>query len=134
MPLFIWTEALATGSAFIDDDHHILVEKVNAVLEAISHGSEPAILQSAIDELETHSREHFGVEEAQMLRIDFPGLEAHRANHALLLKQLTKFNSELIAGKTIDPMKAYDFITRWVKDHIVHFDRDLANTLKTSLG
>ena len=36
MNLFVWTDSLATGSKFIDQDHHELVRLVNAVLEPIA--------------------------------------------------------------------------------------------------
>ena len=134
MALFIWTQALATGNAFIDDDHHTLVERVNAVLEAIAQVAPKRELGLALHELVAYTREHFGQEEAQMLRIHYAELDAHRAEHAKLLAQLDALKAELDADQPIDAMGLYNFLTRWVKDHIVHDDTKLAAALKDISG
>jgi len=134
MPLFIWTEALATGNSFIDDDHHVLVDRVDAVLEAIAKGRASPVLSSAINDLMVYTREHFGQEEAQMLRLNFAGLNAHREEHTSLLKQLNELKQDLDAGRQISAMDLYNFLTRWVKNHIVNLDTKLADALKETMG
>jgi hemerythrin len=134
MPLFIWTDALATGNSFMDDEHHLLVERVDAVLEAIAKGRASAVLGSAINDLVVYTRAHFGQEEVQMLRINFAGLDAHREDHASLLKQLDALKQELDAGRQISAMDLYNFLTRWVKNHIVNVDTKLAAALKEAMA
>ena len=130
MPLFIWTDALATGNSFMDDEHHLLVERVDAVLEAIAKGRASAALSSALNDLMVYTQEHFGHEEAQMLRINFADLEAHREDHASLLKQVDALKQELDAAHDISAMDLYNFLVRWVKNHIVNVDSQLAAALK----
>jgi hemerythrin-like metal-binding protein len=134
MPLFIWSDALATGNSFMDDEHHLLVERVDAVLEAIAKGRASALLRSAINDLVVYTRAHFGQEEAHMQRIHFAGLEAHKEDHANLLKQLDALQQDLDAGSHISAMDLYNFLTRWVKNHIVNFDTQLAAALKEAPG
>lgn len=134
MALFIWTDALATGNAFLDADHHILVERVDAVLEVIAKGRSSPELSSKINDLMVYSHEHFGQEEVQMLHIHYAGLIDHRNDHSNLLTQLNVMKGELDAGRKIGAMDLYNFLTRWVKDHIVNFDTLLASALNEKQG
>lgn len=62
MNLFVWTETLATGNKFIDEDHHELVRLVNALLESIALQQSDRGLSTAMTELVAHAREHFARE------------------------------------------------------------------------
>ena len=53
MPLFSWTPALATGVEFIDDDHRVLIDWLNVVLEAISKGRANGLISKALSDLVT---------------------------------------------------------------------------------
>lgn len=128
MALFIWTNTLATGNAFIDAEHHELVEKVNAVLECISERADNQQLVQALDALGAYSRAHFEREEAQMQQCHFPGAAAHQAQHAALLEQLEQVLHQLREGAQIDQMDVYTRLTRWVIDHIQQYDRDFAHS------
>ena len=129
MNLFVWTEMLATGNKFMDEDHHELVRRVNTVLETIALQQGEQGLSAAMDELAAYSREHFAREEVEMKRIDFKNMHAHMTEHATLLKQLQAMRDQLDAGKKFDQMDLYHFLAWWVKDHIRDFDVELAEAL-----
>jgi hemerythrin-like metal-binding protein len=129
MNLFVWTEMLATGNKFIDEDHHELVQRVNTVLESIALQQSEQGLSAAMDELAAYSREHFAREEVEMKRIDFKNMHAHTAEHTTLMKQLQTMREQLDAGRKFDQMELYHFLAWWVKDHIRDFDLELAAAL-----
>lgn len=128
MALFIWTNTLATGNAFIDAEHHELVAKVNAVLECISERADNPTLAQALDALGAYSRGHFEREEAQMQQCHYPEISAHHAQHAALLEQLEQVLLQLRQGAQVDQMDVYTRLTRWVIDHIQQYDRDFAHS------
>jgi hemerythrin len=129
MNLFVWTESLATGNPYIDDDHHELVRRINAVLEAIAMQQGGPNLGEAIRQLIAFVHEHFGREEFEMRRIQYPALEAHSQAHADLIHQLQDQLDALQASQTIDQMAFYSFLTWWIKDHIRDLDKPLASAL-----
>jgi len=130
MNLFVWTDLLATGSKFIDQDHHVLVEHVNAVLEAIAQKQAAHRLTLTLNNLVAFTREHFGREEAEMRRIAFKSADMHMAEHARLLVQISEVCEQLRAGQDIRQMDLYQFLTWWVKDHIRLLDTELAAALQ----
>ena len=116
----------------IDDDHRVLIDRLNVVLEALSQGRANALISTALNELVTYTQEHFAREEAEMQRINYSGMDAHMAEHAQLLKQVNDLKSQLDAGSKIDRMALYNFLTRWLKNHILHVDMKLAQALRDS--
>ena len=130
MPLFSWTPALATGVELIDDDHRVLIDWLNVVLKAISKGRANGLISKALSDLVTYTQEHFAREEQEMQRIDYQDMDAHKAEHAQLLLQVNEMKARLDAGNKIDPMALYNFLTRWLKNHILHVDMKLAKALQ----
>jgi hemerythrin-like metal-binding protein len=130
MNLFVWTESLATGNAYIDNEHHDMVERVNAVLSSIAHKQADAALQQALQELLDFTRDHFVREEEQMRRIAFKGMQNHCIGHTQLMNQLEDVRQQLLSGKPVEQMDLYHFLTWWVKDHIRLEDTGLAAAMR----
>lgn len=130
MNLFVWTDALATGNAFIDDDHRELIVRVNAVLGAIALQHPGDALQGAIHDLVVYTRDHFAREEAEMQRIQFSNFALHSAEHVRLIEQLEAIRTQLAAGTPVEHMDLYRFLTWWVKDHIRQEDSELAAAMQ----
>lgn len=124
MALFIWTHTLSTGNSHLDDDHRLLVEKVNTVLECIASRSDNATLAAAMDTLAHFTREHFAHEDAAMRRLNYPKAQEHTDQHTTLLAQLDLTLAQLQANQAIDQMALYNRLTRWVIDHIQSFDSE----------
>lgn len=132
MKLFSWTSALATGHKFIDDDHRVLISRVNGVLNSISKSQTSEQIAVALNELIEFSRAHFAREEAEMARINYSEAALHQQEHAQLLLQIIELHTQLAARESIDTMGLYTFLTRWVKDHIVKFDMKFAAALEAA--
>ena len=98
MALFIWTNTLATGNAFIDADHHELVARVNTVLECIAQRADNLALSQALDKLGSFTREHFAQEEAIMNKVGYARAQEHGAQHHALLEQMDQVIAQLRAG------------------------------------
>lgn len=128
MALFIWTNTLSTGNSHIDDDHRLLVERVNSVLECIAQRADNLALSQALDKLGSFTREHFAQEEALMRKVGYALTQAHSAQHQALLEQMDQVIAQLRAGQAIDQMALYSNLTRWVVDHIQQYDREFAQT------
>lgn len=128
MALFIWTNTLSTGNIHIDDDHRVLVERVNTVLECIAQRADNDQLSLSLDSLGSFTRTHFAQEEGIMQKMAYARAQEHCAQHATLLAQLDQVMAQLRADEAVDQMALYSNLTRWVVDHIQHFDREFAQT------
>lgn len=129
MNLFIWTDALATGNSFIDEDHRELVRRVNAVLEAIALKNGDVGLDHCMLQLRDYARHHFSHEELEMRLVEYELSADHQQAHAKLLEQLEEVHAGLVRGEGCEPMVLYRFLTWWVKDHIREWDTPLAVAL-----
>lgn len=132
MALLTWTADLSTGNKFIDADHHKLIEMVNALLDSIAQAHASDHLADVLQNLIVYTREHFDREEAEMRRIHYPAMGAHRAEHAQLLKQIIELKSTLNAREKVNSIGVHNFLSRWVRNHILDVDMKLAAALKDS--
>ena len=65
-----------------------------------------------------------------MRRINYREMDAHKAEHVQLLLQVNEMKARLDAGNKLDSMALYNFLTRWLKNHILHVDMQLARALQ----
>jgi hemerythrin-like metal-binding protein len=129
MAQFSWTDDLHTGNSLIDGDHQQLIGLVNAFFEAMAGGQNNERMRKAMDELVAYTEEHFGREEAEMEDIEYVAALAHQAEHRKLLRQLTGLKEMLDAGGRINIPAVSDFLSQWLRDHILTLDMKLAATL-----
>ena len=130
MAQFSWTDDLYTGSNLIDGDHRKLVDLVNAFFQSMQNGQGNGRVSKAMSDLIAYTGEHFGREEAEMARIEYVAALAHQAEHTKLLKQLVELKEMLDARGGINVPAVADFLSGWLRDHILKTDMKLAATLK----
>lgn len=115
---------IETGIAEIDSQHRQIL-RVAADLEASSQlGKVRPNADELLDTLIGYAQEHFSLEERMMRESSFPGLEAHRSEHAQALGDLLKLS---MAAHSTGPAKdvgeeAGRFVTAWVKNHVLQTD------------
>ena len=134
MAQFIWTDDLYTGSTLIDGDHRKLVDLVNAFFQSMQSGQGNGHVSKAMNDLIAYTGEHFSREEAEMGRIQYVAALAHKGEHTKLLKQLVGLKEMLDAGGRMNIPAVADFLSQWLRDHILTTDMKLAATLKQQRG
>ena len=87
-------------------------------------------MAKAMNDLIAYTGEHFGREEAEMERIEYVAVLAHKSEHTKLLKQLVELKEMLDAGGRMNTPAVADFLSRWLHDHILTTDKKLAAALK----
>jgi hemerythrin len=129
-----WQDAWTLHIDAMDADHRALVVLLGELArrftpqpgEAADAGGHEALM-AALEDLGEHTREHFHNEEEFMRSLDYPGLAAHRSEHALLLAEYVEMLRELrqqevarLEEETITALRS------WLVAHILGADRDLA--------
>lgn len=130
MAQFSWTKDLHTGNNLIDGDHGRLIDLVNALFEAMASGQSGERLSKAMNALIDYSGEHFAREEAEMERIEYVASLAHKAEHVKLTRQLVELKQMLDGGGIINVPAVADFLSDWLRQHILTKDMKLAAALK----
>ena len=130
MALFLWTDDLTTGNALIDGDHRKLISMVNALIEAMSKGQANDIISKVMNNLIIYTKEHFGREEAEMRRIQYDAAISHKSEHTKLIKQVTDLKASLDAGQKLSVLAVSNFLSDWLRNHILTVDKKLAAALR----
>ena len=78
-----------------------------------------AIFNGLIDYTSTH----FADEERSMTTNAYPGIAEHKAEHALLVKQVIELQVMFNSGKPVFTMEVMKFLYEWLLNHIQGDDK-----------
>lgn len=118
-----WTEEMSVGVDALDDDHKTLFKLLNHVLHTHQFLKAADTLQEALEALASYANQHFAREEDFMAEIDFPGLDAHKQQHAFFIEKIATFRAQI---EDIDPIMVRIslilFLMDWLTKHILTQD------------
>lgn len=110
-----WTEKLTTGVPLLDSQHQTLVAAVNELQQAAASGGIMPTMY-AMDQLRDYMKSHFTCEEELMRKHNFPGLEAHMAEHRAFAVRLHQL---MVANVHHDnTAELVSFLTEWLAHHL----------------
>ena len=124
----------------MDEDHRHLLALFNRLTRDFGSAPVPGQppprlraprLSEALDELAHEARLHFQREE-EVMRVDgYPDFDDHKADHDLLLAELSVLVRELNdAGVEHLDETVLETLKDWLLGHVLDFDRRLADFLK----
>ena len=114
-----WTPALSTGVPLLDE-HHEAIFKWIAELESAAVDKRTLFGAYAITRLKNQAEEHFAAEESLMKLAGYPGLAAHKAEHAAFRAKLRDLHVKSI-GQDIS-MDTVAFLKHWLTNHVAKAD------------
>ncbi|MGZ3807302.1 MAG: bacteriohemerythrin [Bacteriovorax sp.] len=126
---FVWTEKLTLGVKEMDDEHKVLVERINSLVEALEHQyikKDTTQLLEAFTNLANYTVQHFKDEEAYMLKIGYGQLSSHKKIHEKLLNQVGAYGEQIQTGM-LDDKKLISFLRNWLMSHIMGVDMQYAD-------
>jgi hemerythrin-like metal-binding protein len=128
MSKIIWNSTLSLGIESIDNEHKRLIEISNNLVDLVRIGK---IQESKIlfHELREYTVTHFNNEETYMLRVKYPNLEKHKAEHSELKKSVKIFQDDLYRQQEIRAEEVYEFIKHWLIDHVLYSDMNIKKFL-----
>jgi hemerythrin-like metal-binding protein len=130
MAYFEWNDQLTTGIAIIDEQHRKLVGLVNELHEAMRNRKAKDVVDHVLKELGDYTVYHFSVEEKAFEKFGYPQRAEHKKNHAELIGQLGVLTQKQARGELAISIDVLDFLTKWVKDHIMKEDMKYVPFLK----
>lgn len=123
-----WSQDLAIGHELIDADHQEIFDAAQRLhTEITSDEPEYSIVGEVLVELIDHTGGHFAREEALMREISFPGYEAHKREHALLMQKVNDLHRRYMDSRTRSnlPVEVANFIQYGLVRHIMRSDMEL---------
>ena len=123
-----WDDSLLIGIKEIDNQHKQLIERLDAVIEAIEKNQGEGAIAQTLDFLLDYTVEHFSTEENFMIRHNYPDLEFQKRQHREFKESVNQmiedFELDGASKEIADHIR--DFLFIWLKKHIREVDLPLA--------
>jgi len=124
------TDELRIGHPVIDNDHQRLIDIINDFTERENGHNEPALLHGTLKSLIEYAREHFEREQRIQAEAMYPYTEMHKAEHKVLLLQVTEMAKTYFVAKTKPLDQAAmaelrNLLRHWLIDHVRKFDTNM---------
>jgi len=126
MAFMQWSGRLSVGIEVIDDQHKKLVSIVNRLYDAMKRGKGNDILSGILSELIEYTNYHFTTEETLMRDNAYPGYQAHKSSHSMLVEKVMDLDLDLKAGKFALSVQVFNFLKDWLVNHIQREDKKYA--------
>lgn len=123
----LWRKQLAVGNESIDTDHKYLICLINTVDLSLRTAQNRDILLTTLEQLAEYTHLHFAREEQLMVSVHYPRYDQHKAQHQLLIRELSGIRAQLEAqaDQTFTPAQCDTFaklFRHWLIDHVVKED------------
>jgi hemerythrin len=120
---FEWKESFSVGCDIIDADHKILISLINQLDDAMETGQARDVVASVLNVLIEYTETHFGREEKLMEISGYPGIEAHKTEHARLTAQVRDIRDRFQRGeRRVVDEELMSFLKTWLSGHILGID------------
>jgi len=131
--LMTWGPKLVIGIEEIDNQHKELVSLINQLHKAmkLKHGSRQA--GTILSRLADYTVYHFGHEEKLFETYNYPDKKQHIKTHKDLVAQVVDFKTQFEQGRASLTMDLMNFLTDWLKNHIMKTDKAYAPFLKEKM-
>ena len=118
----LWKTSYSVGVASMDNEHRRLFDVMRELDNALAMGSGQLVIDRVLKKVTDWAEHHFTHEEDLMNAHDFPGLEAHRAEHDEARRQIAIYEQNRKAGKPGVPVSLLLFLDAWLRKHILKTD------------
>lgn len=125
-----WNESFITGIETIDKQHKGLVELLNSLIQDFNEVMDRRKLENSIEKLFDYTKYHFSTEEYLMRQANYPDYQAHKNEHDSFAGKVKEFLINFSDGKEDLTKDIIDFLSGWVKHHILQVDRGYIPYLK----
>lgn len=132
MALVNWEDSLSIGISEIDMQHKKLVDLINKLNDAMKSGKSKDVMGTIFNELINYTATHFKTEEKYFDQYKYESSEAHKIEHAKLVKEVQNLKRDFESGKMGMSMDIMNFLVNWLKNHILISDRKYVQCFKNN--
>lgn len=133
MDAFSWNPYFVTGLERVDEQHHHLVDLINAFGQMVMRptGADATELDAICAELARYAEYHFAEEEELMRQVgvDPRHVEEHVRNHRGFINEVTRLHASRRAEDREGAQFLLRFLTHWLAYHILGSDQMMAKQI-----
>jgi methyl-accepting chemotaxis protein/hemerythrin len=129
-----WDKSFETGVKQFDDQHKKLVSIINNLYNGIKTEKGKAVLERTLNELVEYTVYHFDSEEAAFKKHGFPNEKEHVKQHEKLKSQVGTFLENYKKGREVTGFNLMTFLQDWLKNHILHEDKQYGKHLGSKMN
>ena len=123
MPRVKWGEQYSVGVPSIDEQHSKIVSLLNQLHDGMMTGTDRITLGRVLLALIDYTTTHFTYEEELLARAGYPDSDAHKKEHADLIKQIQGIRRDYETdGPRAVTIPVMSFLANWVTNHILGAD------------
>lgn len=119
-----WNDGLSTGVALIDEQHKMLLGKLNDISSAIEKQQGVEVITRTLDFMMDYTDFHFGTEEKHMEKTSYPRIAYHKKMHKEFVDNLksmeTEFREDGATQRLAESVNI--FLFNWLVTHIKGVD------------
>lgn len=127
-------ECLKLNVPEIDSQHETLIGFINQIHEAMLQEADKTTLDGLLSQLLNYTRSHCSYEEQQMLQYNYPGYEAHKAEHTRLIQSLSDLIQRYENGELLLSFAVVLELKGWASIHIEKSDLPMGDFLSSRTG
>ena len=124
MVIIEWNEGLSVGDPLIDEQHKMLLKRLNDISTAIETDQGIDDISKTLNFMMEYTEFHFSAEEKRMEDEKYPRLEYHKSQHKEFVKTLNDLSNDFFEdGATQSLAEAINvFLFNWLVKHIKGVD------------
>ncbi|GAB3124051.1 nitrate- and nitrite sensing domain-containing protein [Novispirillum itersonii] len=125
-----WSDNFDVGVPVLDEGHHTLLARLDALYAAVEADAPAADLLTLLDSINSAARSHYSEEEGEMRRFGYPRTEEHAAVHARSLEEISTLIRRLRDNDpTLTPLQVRHTLYFWFHKHFLDEDADFSRFL-----
>jgi hemerythrin-like metal-binding protein len=134
MKIIEWDDKMSVGVDKIDEQHKELIRILRDFTISISSNSGEGNSKEALKRLYDYTFEHFEAEEYLMSANSYPDMNAHFDEHRKLYDKVIKLSEAAFVLENADSMEIAEFMSYWLKWHILITDKKLGEFLNAQVS
>lgn len=129
MEAFAWTDRYLTGEDQIDGEHRELVRMINDLIDLDATSLRQDVARQTLERLTSYAIHHFDHEETLMLEAgcDPRHVKQHQNSHARFKQHVADMLAA--APAKVDIELVFRFLTHWLSNHVLGFDKAMASQI-----
>ncbi len=132
--LIEWKPEYSVAIESIDKQHQALVALIAHLQQAMLEGRTKQVVGPLFASMNRYTTYHFAYEERLLEENAYPGLDAHRQEHARLIAELKELESKYLQGSLHAGAPLMKLLRSWLVDHICVHDKEYGVFLSTKDG
>ena len=126
-----WDESICLGVPQLDEDHKRLIRTLNFMEAHQDDDVRSESISVVIEQIREFASHHFHHEEEYMLKVGFPDYQTHKEQHRQFREKYAALCIDVMNHKETTPQDIYNYLSDWVTNHFLDFDKELRTFLET---